>query len=157
MPTITTFLTFASQAEEAALFYTSIFAGSRIVKTHRHGEGAPAPEGTVMSVTFELLGRTYIALNGGPSFTFSPGFSMFVACETQAEVDLYWDRLTAEGTQVQCGWVTDKFGLSWQVVPSGLEELIAGPDRERSARAMHAMMGMQKLDLHALRRAYDGD
>ncbi len=156
MPTITTFLTFSSQAEEAALFYTSIFAGSRIVKTHRYGKGAPVPEGTVMSVTFELLGRTYIALNGGPSFTFSPGFSMFVACETQEEVDLYWDRLTAEGQQVQCGWVTDKFGLSWQVVPNGLEELIAGPDREKSARAMQAMMGMQKLDLHALRRAYDG-
>ena len=156
MPTITTFLTFASQAEEAALFYTSIFAGSRIVKTHRHGEGAPVPEGTVMSVTFELLGRTYIALNGGPSFTFSPGFSMFVACETPAEVDFYWDRLTAEGTPVQCGWVTDKFGLSWQVVPNGLEELIAGPDREKSARAMQAMMGMVKIDLAALEAAYNG-
>lgn len=149
MPTITTFLTFVDQAEQAARFYTDIFAG-RILKTTGLGGGA------VMSVTFELLGRRYIALNGGPSFSFSPGFSMFVACETQEEVDLYWEKLTAGGQEVQCGWLTDKFGLSWQIVPSGLEALLSDPDRARSGRAMQAMMGMKKLDLPTLRRAHEG-
>jgi predicted 3-demethylubiquinone-9 3-methyltransferase (glyoxalase superfamily) len=157
MPTITTFLTFANQAEEAALFYTSIFEGSRIVKTMRYGKGAPAPEGSVLSVTFELLGRTYIALNGGPSFSFSQGFSMFVACDTQDEVDLYWDKLTAGGKEVQCGWLTDKFGLSWQVVPSGFEALLSDPDRAKAGRAMQAMMSMKKLHLPTLQRAFDGE
>jgi predicted 3-demethylubiquinone-9 3-methyltransferase (glyoxalase superfamily) len=157
MPTITTFLTFAHQAEEAALFYTSIFPGSRIVKTMRHGKGSPVPEGTVLTVTFELLGRTYIALNGGPTFAFTPGFSMFVTCETQDEVDLYWEKLTAGGKEVQCGWLTDKFGLSWQVVPGGFEAMLSDPDPAKAGRAMQAMMGMTKLDLHAMRRAFDGN
>lgn len=153
MPTITTFLTFANQAEEAAQFYTSIFPGSRIVQINRYGAGAPAPEGSVMTVTFELLGRTHIALNGGPSFSFSEGFSMFVTCDTQEEVDRYWELLTAGGREVACGWLTDKFGLSWQIVPAGFVELVADPDPAKARRAMAAMMGMKKLDLPALRRA----
>ena len=153
MPTINTFLTFAHQAEEAAEFYTSIFPDSRIVKISRYGAGAPAPEGSVMTVSFELLGRTYIALNGGPSFSFSPGFSMFVTCDTQDEVDRYWERLTAGGQEVACGWLTDKFGLSWQVVPAGFVELVSDPDPVKAGRAMQAMMTMKKLDLPALRRA----
>lgn len=157
MSNITTFLTFNDQAEQAARFYTSIFPGSRIVKTLRYGKVGPGPEGSVLSVTFELFGRTYTALNGGPSFTFSPGFSMFVTCDTQDEVDRYWEQLTAGGQEVQCGWLTDKFGLSWQLVPDGFEAMIADPDPVRSGRAMQAMMGMKKLHLPTLRRAFDGN
>lgn len=157
MSNITTFLTFNDQAEQAARFYTSIFPGSRIGKIMRYGKVGPGPEGSVLSVTFELFGRTYTALNGGPSFTFSPGFSMFVSCDTQDEVDRYWEQLTAGGQEVQCGWLTDKFGLSWQLVPDGFEAMIGDPDPVRSGRAMQAMMGMKKLHLPTLRRAFDGD
>lgn len=157
MSTITTFLTFNDQAEEAARFYTAIFPGSRITDITRYGAGAPAPAGSVMTVTFELFGRKHIALNGGPSFTFSQGFSMFVSCDTQDEVDRYWERLTASGQEVACGWVTDKFGLSWQIVPEGFVEMLSDPDPARAGRAMKAMMGMKKLDLPALRRAVEGE
>jgi predicted 3-demethylubiquinone-9 3-methyltransferase (glyoxalase superfamily) len=146
MPTITTFLTFNDQAEQAAKLYTSIFGG-KIVDITRYGKGAPAPEGTVMTVAFEILGTRFVALNGGPSFTFSPGTSLFVACDTQAEIDAYWAKLTDGGTEVACGWVTDRYGLSWQIVPARIAELLQKPG------AMQAMMQMKKLDIATLEAA----
>jgi len=116
----------------------------------------PGPNGTVMSLTFELLGQTFIALNGGPTFTFTQGFSLFVSCETQAEIDRYWAKLTEGGKEVQCGWLVDKFGVSWQIVPKNLGSLVFGKDPEKSGRALQAMLAMKKLDIAALQRAYDG-
>lgn len=153
---ITTFLTYDTQAEEAAKLYTSLFDG-KIVDVTRYPAGAPKPEGSVLSVTFQLLGQTYIALNGGPSFTFSQGFSLMVQVETQAEIDRLWTKLLESGGKaVQCGWLVDKFGLSWQIVPRQLGAMIAHEDRGKSGRAMQAMMGMQKLDLAKLQAAFDG-
>lgn len=154
MPTITTFLTYDHHAEEAARLYTSIFDG-RITDLTRYPPGAPNA-GAVLSVTFELLGQPYIALNGGPSFTFAQGFSLFVACDTQQEIDRYWARLTDGGKEVQCGWLVDRFGVSWQIVPRALGAMLSDPDPAKSGRAMQAMLGMKKLDLAALRRAYEG-
>lgn len=148
MPRITTFLTYNNQAEEAVSFYVSIFEG-KIVSTMRSGDGGPA-----VSLTFELLGQTFIALNGGPSFTFSQGVSLFVGCDTQAEIDRYWARLSDGGQEIQCGWVTDKLGLTWQIVPNVLGELLGGKDPAGAARAMQAMLQMKKLDIAALKRAY---
>jgi predicted 3-demethylubiquinone-9 3-methyltransferase (glyoxalase superfamily) len=153
---ITTFLTYDSQAEEAAKLYTSIFDGT-IQETMRYPAGGPRPEDSVLSVTFHLLGQTYVALNGGPTFTFSPGFSLMVQVDTQAEIDRLWGRLTENGgKEVQCGWLVDKFGVSWQIVPKQLAEMLSDKDKAKSSRAMRAMMGMQKLDLAKLQAAFDG-
>ena len=157
MPTsITTFLTYDNQAEEAAKLYTSLFDG-KIKETLRQPPGGPGPEGVVLTVTFELFGQTYIALNGGPSFAFSSAFSLIVQVDTQAEIDRLWDKLTDDGGKpVQCGWLVDKFGLSWQIVPTQLKGLLSDKDRAKSGRAMQAMMGMKKLDLSKLQAAFDG-
>ncbi len=153
---ITTFLTYDTQAEEAAKLYTSLFDG-KIKDTARYPAGGPKPEGSVLSVTFELLGQTYIALNGGPTFTFAPGFSLMVQLETQAEIDRLWNKLTENGGKpIQCGWLVDKFGVSWQIIPKQLGGMLSHEDRAKSARAMQAMMGMQKLDLAKLQAAFDG-
>ena len=145
MSKITTFLTFNDQAEAAANLYVSVFPRSRIVEIQRYPEGGPAPAGSVMTVTFELDGRRYIALNGGPHFTFTPGISLHVECETQEEIDRYWAKLTDGGQEVQCGWVTDRFGVSWQVVPLGMAELLRRPG------AIQAMLGMKKLSIDGLK------
>ena len=155
MQKITPFLWFDHQAEEAANFYTSLFKDSKIVSISRYGEGGPGPQGAVMTVNFQLEGQDFIALNGGPEFTFSPAISFFVDCATQAEVDRLWDKLTEGGEEVQCGWLKDKFGLSWQIVPSGLSDLLNGKDAEGSRRAMQAMLQMKKLDLARMRQAYE--
>jgi predicted 3-demethylubiquinone-9 3-methyltransferase (glyoxalase superfamily) len=156
MKGITPFLWFESQAEEAAEFYVSIFPRSRITQTTRHGEGGPGPKGTVMTVAFELDGQEFVALNGGPQFSFTQAISFVVNCETQAEVDAFWDRLSAGGKQVQCGWLTDRYGVPWQIVPTGLGRLLGDEDPERSRRVMSAMMQMRKLDIGELERAYAG-
>jgi predicted 3-demethylubiquinone-9 3-methyltransferase (glyoxalase superfamily) len=152
---ITTFLTYDTQAEDAAKLYTSLFDG-KIKDTMRYPAGGPKPEGSVLSVTFELLGQTYIALNGGPTFTFTQGFSLMVQVETQAEIDRLWSKLTDGGKEIQCGWLVDKFGVSWQIVPKQLTGMLSNKDRAKSGRAMQAMMGMQKLDLAKLQAAFDG-
>jgi predicted 3-demethylubiquinone-9 3-methyltransferase (glyoxalase superfamily) len=154
---ITPFLWFDHEAEEAANFYVSIFPNSKIVKTTRYGKGAPKPAGSVMTVEFQLDGLTFVGLNGGPHYNkFSGAISFAVNCQTQDEVDAYWEKLTAGGSEIQCGWLTDKFGVTWQVVPAGLTELLSGPDPEKSQRALQAMMPMKKLDIRALERAYEG-
>src|SRR5215472_6415186 len=149
MQKITTFLWFDNQAEEAANFYVSIFPNSKVLRSSRYGEGAPMPKGTVMTMTFDLAGQEFIALNGGPNFKFTPAISLFVACEDQKEIDYYWEKLTAGGGKpVQCGWLEDKFGLSWQVVPSELGRLLGGGgDAAKAKRAMAAMMKMKKLEI----------
>ena len=151
MPTITTFLTYDNQAEAAVRYYLSVFEHGKIVDTTHLGDGGP-----VLSITFELLGQTFFALNGGPSFSFSPGISLFVSCDTQSEIDRYYDRLSDGGKEVQCGWLVDKFGVSWQVVPKVLGELLGSKDRVKADRALQAMLQMRKLDIAALKRAYDG-
>jgi len=151
MPKITTFLTYDNQAEQAVRHYLATFESGKIVST------MAGPTGSVMSVTFELLGQTFIALNGGPSFSFSQGISLFVACDTQAEIDRFWEKLTADGgKEVQCGWLVDKFGVSWQIIPKVLGDLIGGKDAVKRGRAMQAMLQMKKLDIAALERAYEG-
>ena len=153
---ITTFLTYDSQAQEAAQLYTSLFDG-KIKDTMRYPAGGPMPEGTVLSVTFELLGQTYIALNGGPSFSFAQGFSLMVQVETQAEIDRLWTKLIENGGKpVQCGWLVDKFGVSWQIVTKQLSGMLSHRDQAKAGRAMQVMMGMQKLDLAKLQAAFDG-
>jgi predicted 3-demethylubiquinone-9 3-methyltransferase (glyoxalase superfamily) len=154
----TPFLWFDSNAEEAVNFYVSIFPNSKVGATTRYGAGAPGPEGTVMTVQFQLDGQDFVALNGGPIYKFNEAVSFSVSCETQAEVDRLWDQLTSGGGEAgPCGWLKDKYGLSWQVVPSILPKLLSGGgDPARSARAMAAMMKMSKLDGDALKRAYDG-
>lgn len=157
MPSITPCLWFDTAAEEAAKFYTSVFSNSRILNTSHYGEGAPKPAGTVLTVEFELDGKTFTALNGGPEFTFNEAVSFQISCEDQAEVDHYADNLTANGGEEgPCGWVKDRFGLSWQIVPKAMIELLSDPDPERAQRAMAAMMKMQRLDIAALRAAADG-
>jgi predicted 3-demethylubiquinone-9 3-methyltransferase (glyoxalase superfamily) len=155
MQKITPFLWFDHQAEEAANFYTSLFEDSKILSISRYGEGAPGQAGTVMTVSFQLEGQEFIGLNGGPEFSFSPAISFFVDCPTQAEVDRLWDKLTEGGQEVQCGWLKDKYGLSWQIVPSGLNELLNGPDPQGCRRAMQAILKMKKLDLAVMKRAYE--
>jgi predicted 3-demethylubiquinone-9 3-methyltransferase (glyoxalase superfamily) len=156
MQKITPFLWFNGQAEEAMKFYVSIFGNSRAVSVSRYGDAGPGPKGSVMVAKFRLDGQDFIALNGGPAFTFSPAVSFVVNCSTQEEVDEYWEKLSAGGATNQCGWLTDKFGLSWQIVPTVLGELMADQDPERSNRVMKAMLQMTKIDIAALRRAYDG-
>lgn len=153
---IATFLWFDSEAEAAAKFYVSIFPNSRITSVMHYGEGAPHPKGSVMSVVFELDGVEYMALNGGPYYKLTPAVSLFVKCETQAEVDRLWDKLLDGGQAQQCGWLTDRYGLCWQIVPVALHKMITDPDGKRVGRVFQALMQMVKLDLPALQRAYDG-
>jgi predicted 3-demethylubiquinone-9 3-methyltransferase (glyoxalase superfamily) len=154
MQKITPFLWFDDKAEEAMNFYTSIFKNSKIGSVSRYGEAGPGQAGTVMSAAFELDGQEFMALNGGPHFTFTPAISFFVHCETQAEVDELWDRLSEGGEEGQCGWLMDKYGLSWQIVPSVLGELLGDKDPEKSQRVMHAMLQMKKIDIAQLKLAY---
>ena len=149
-------LWFDTQAEEAASFYTSVFKNSRIVSKTHYTEGAPRPAGMVMSVEWELDGQRFVGINGGPEFTFDEAVSFQVTCETQEEIDYYWQRLGDGGEEGPCGWLKDRFGLSWQVVPSGMDELFSDPDPSRAQRAMQAMLGMGKLDMAALQAAADG-
>jgi predicted 3-demethylubiquinone-9 3-methyltransferase (glyoxalase superfamily) len=150
-------LWFDTQAEEAAAFYTSVFKNSRIVNVTHYTEAGPRDAGMVMTVEFELDGQRFVGINGGPEFTFDEAVSFEIACEDQAEVDYFWERLSEGGQEGPCGWLKDKFGLSWQVVPTGMEELFTDPDPQRAERAMSAMLQMGKLDIAALRRAADGE
>ena len=155
--TIVPNLWFDTQAEEAAAFYCSVFPDSRIVATTKYPEGAPGPAGTVMTVEWEVAGQRFVGINGGPQFTFDEAVSFEVRCKDQDEVDRYWDALLAGGGQEsQCGWLKDRFGLAWQVVPEGMEELLSDDDPQRAQRAMQAMLGMVKLDVAAMRAAADG-
>jgi predicted 3-demethylubiquinone-9 3-methyltransferase (glyoxalase superfamily) len=157
MQKITPFLWFNEQAEEAANFYISIFKNSRIISMSRFPKGSPGPEGKVMSITFQLEGEEFMALNGGPLFTFTEAISFFVHCETQAEVDQLWEKLLASGgTPSRCGWLKDRFGLSWQIVPTALGRLLADPDPEKARRVMQAMLKMSKIETGLLQQAYDG-
>lgn len=149
-------LWFDGQAEEAAEFYCSIFDNSRITRIMRYTEAGPGEPGTVVTVEFELDGQPFVGINGGPDFTFDEAVSFQIDCASQEEVDHYWDRLTDDGQGVQCGWLKDRYGLSWQVVPIGLEDLLGDDDPERARRATEAMYGMVKLDLAAIRAAADG-
>ncbi len=155
MQKITPFLWFDGRAEEAVNFYTAIFPNSKIVRMMRYGEAGPGPKGSVMSATFELQGQEFIALNGGPMFTFSPAISFFVHCETQEEVDKFWEKLAEGGEKQRCGWLRDKFGVSWQVVPTVLGQLLQDKDAEKSKRVMNAMLQMEKLDIAGLKRAHE--
>ena len=148
-------LWFDGQAEEAAEYYVSLFPNSEILNVSRFPEGAPGAAGAVMTVDFLLNGRPFTALNGGPEYQFSPAISLMIHCQTQEEVDRLWARMSAEGEEVACGWLTDKFGLSWQIIPDGMGELMGGPDAEGAARAMAAMLKMKKLDINEMRRAYE--
>lgn len=157
MQKITTFLWFDHQAEEAAGFYTSVFKNSKINQVSRYGDAGPGPKGTAMTVTFTLEGQDFIALNGGPLFKFTEAISLYVNCETQEEVDTLWDTLIAGGgAPSQCGWLKDKYGLSWQIIPSALQRTIGGSDKAGAGRAMQAMMKMQKINIKALEDAYAG-
>ncbi|HEX8159824.1 MAG TPA: VOC family protein [Solirubrobacteraceae bacterium] len=149
-------LWFDTEAEEAASFYTSVFENSRVVHVAHYTEAGPRPAGTVMSVEFELNGQRFVAINGGPQFKFDEAVSFQINCETQDEIDYYWERLSDGGEEGPCGWLKDKYGLSWQVVPTGMEELFSDPDPQRAQRAMQAMLKMGKLDIAALRSAADG-
>jgi predicted 3-demethylubiquinone-9 3-methyltransferase (glyoxalase superfamily) len=149
-------LWFDTEAEEAAEFYTSVFDNSRIINVTRYTESGPRDTGMVMTVEFELDGQRFIGINGGPQFSFDEAVSFAIECETQDEIDYFWEKLTDGGEESQCGWLRDHFGLSWQVVPTGMEEVFADPDPERADRAMKAMLQMRKLDLAALRAAADG-
>ena len=155
MQTITPFLWFNGRAEEAANFYIGIFKNAKITETMRYGDAGPGPKGSLMSATFELDGQKFIALNGGPQFQFSPAISFFVLCDTQEEVDHFWDKLSDGGQKIQCGWLTDKFGVTWQIVPKVLGEMLRDKDPAKSQRVMKAMMQMKKLDIAGLKAAYD--
>ncbi len=153
MPEITPCLWFDTEGEEAALLYTSVFPNSRIVDISRYGSAGPRPEGTVMTVSFELDGHKFVALNGGPDFTFSEAISFQVSCKTQEEVDAFWSKLSEGGEEGPCGWLKDRFGVSWQIVPTVLPKLLADPDPETSQRVMQAMLKMKKIEIDALERA----
>ncbi len=156
MTGITPFLWFDNQAEEAVNYYVSIFPNSRVLQMARYGDAGPGPKGQVMTASFELDGREFAALNGGPHFALTPAFSLVVKCETQEEVDRYWEKLSAEPAAEQCGWVKDKFGLSWQIIPNALPELLGDKDPEKSKRVMQAMLTMKKIDIAELKRAHAG-
>ncbi len=147
MHTITPFLWFDGQAEEAMTFYLSIFPNSKVLGV------VPGPDGKAMSVSFEIEGQRFHALNGGPQFTFTPAISLFVSCETQAEVDGLWEKLSEGGVRERCGWLRDRYGLSWQIIPTALGRLMGDPDRARAGRVMHAMLQMDKIDIAGLERA----
>ncbi|MDQ1486153.1 MAG: hypothetical protein QOJ62_1846 [Actinomycetota bacterium] len=153
---ITPFLWFDDNAEEAMNFYTSVFKNSTVLTVRRYGKGGPGPEGAVMTATFELEGQQFYVLNGGPMFRFTEAISLFVSCETQAEVDELWDKLVEGGEPSQCGWLKDRFGLSWQIIPTALGELLGDPDPEKAQRAMQAMLQMSKIDIAALQEAHAG-
>ncbi len=155
MPKITTFLSYDTHAEEAVNLYVSTLPNSRILQVTRYGDAGPMPKGTVMTIAFELLGRPHVAMNGGPHFKFANGVSLAVECETQEEIDAYWEKLSAGGKKIACGWLEDRFGLAWQVFPRVLIEMISDQDRARSQRVMQAMMQMQKIEIAPLKRAYD--
>jgi predicted 3-demethylubiquinone-9 3-methyltransferase (glyoxalase superfamily) len=148
-------LWFDTQAEEAANFYVSIFNHAKIVSITHYGEAGPRPKGSVMTVLFELDGQAFMALNGGPQFTFTEAISFSVDCQTQAEVDAFWQKLSAGGEEGPCGWLKDKYGVSWQIVPALLVEMLHDPDPEKSKRVMEAMLSMKKIDLAGLQKAYD--
>ena len=153
---ITTFLTYDGQAEEAMNLYTSVFPNSKITSTRRYGDAGPGEPGSLMTGTFELDGQEFMALNGGSSFTFGQGISLFVNCETQDEVDDLWERLSEGGEQGPCGWLTDKFGVSWQIIPRQLGELLGDEDTEKANRVMNAMLKMTKIEIAELERAAQG-
>jgi predicted 3-demethylubiquinone-9 3-methyltransferase (glyoxalase superfamily) len=154
MQKITTWLWFDTEAEEAAAFYTSVFPDARITDVSHYGEAGPRPEGMVMTVSFELFGREFYALNGGSNAKIEgPGISFMVECESQEEVDRYWDELADGGQEIACGWVTDRYGLAWQIIPKRLMELQADPDREKAQRVMAAMLKMTKIEIDELERA----
>jgi predicted 3-demethylubiquinone-9 3-methyltransferase (glyoxalase superfamily) len=156
MQKITPFLWFDNQAEEAMNFYTSVFKNSKVGSVSRYGEAGPGPAGSVMTASFELEGLEFIALNAGPQFKFTEAISFLVNCETQEEIDDLWGKLTANGGEEQpCGWLKDKFGLSWQIVPPVLGQLLGDPDAEKANRVMQAMLEMKKIDIAALKRAYE--
>jgi predicted 3-demethylubiquinone-9 3-methyltransferase (glyoxalase superfamily) len=155
MPKITPFLWFDTQAEAAANFYVSVFNNSRVVNITRYGDAGPRPKGSVMTVVFELDGQQFTALNGGPQFKFTEAISFTVPCKTQEEVDTFWDKLSEGGEQGPCGWLKDKYGLSWQISPTALGELLNDPDPGKSNRVMEAMLKMKKIDIAALRKAHD--
>jgi predicted 3-demethylubiquinone-9 3-methyltransferase (glyoxalase superfamily) len=153
MQKITPFLWFNDNAEEAMNFYVSIFENSKVGRVTRYGDAGPGPKGQVMSATFTLEGQEFMALNGGPQFRFTPAISLFVSCETQEEVDELWAKLSAGGSEDRCGWLTDKFGLSWQIIPTALGRLLSDSDPAKSQRAMRAMLGMRKIEIAALQEA----
>jgi predicted 3-demethylubiquinone-9 3-methyltransferase (glyoxalase superfamily) len=155
MQKITPFLWFNDNLEEAMNLYVSLFKNSKIVNVTRYGEAGPGPKGTAMSATFELDGQQFLALNGGPHFTFSPAISLFVNCETQDEIDELWEKLSAGGEKSRCGWLKDKFGLSWQIVPSGLGDMLQDKNPQKAKNTMNAMLQMGKLDIEKLRQAHD--
>jgi len=156
MPKITPFLWYDDNAEEAVNFYRSIFKDSKVGKVSRYGDAGPGPKGQVMTIEFELMGQKFTALNAGPQFKFTEAISFVVNCETQKEVDEFWEKLSAGGEKVQCGWLKDKFGLSWQIVPTELGKLISDSDPKKSQRVMKAMLQMNKLDIARLKQAYEG-
>jgi len=153
---ITPNLWFDTEAEEAAKFYTSVFEDSRIVEVSHYPENSPGPAGSVMTVEWELNGQRFVGINGGPQFKFDEAVSFMISCEDQDEVDYYWEKLTDGGEESQCGWLKDRYGLSWQVVPKGMGELFSDSDPERAQRAMQAMLKMRKLDINEMRAAADG-
>ena len=155
MKSITPFLWFDNQAEEAMNFYVSIFPNSKIMNVARYGDAGPGPKGTVMTGTFQLNGQNFMALNGGPLFKFTEAISLFVSCEDQKEVDYFWEKLSEGGQKSRCGWLKDKYGLSWQIVPTVLGELLNSGDAEKSKRVMQAMLTMDKIDIAKLQQAYD--
>lgn len=154
MQKITPFLWFNGRVEEAMNFYTSIFKNTKILDVMRYSEAGPGPAGSVMSATFELEGQRFIALNGGPMYSFTPAISFFIQCESQEEVDELWTKLSEGGQPNRCGWLTDPFGLSWQVVPTALGRMLQDPDKAKAKRVMQAMLGMTKIDIAGLERAY---
>jgi predicted 3-demethylubiquinone-9 3-methyltransferase (glyoxalase superfamily) len=156
MQKITPFLWFDGKAEEAMNFYISIFKNSKVGRVTRYGEAGPGPKGAVMSATFQLEGQEFMALNGGPQFRFTPAISFFVNCETQQEVDELWEKLCEGGKKDRCGWLKDKYGLSWQIIPSALGKMLGDKDPEKSKRVMEAMLQMDKIDVKRLQEAYEG-
>jgi len=154
MQKITPFLWFNDKAEEAMNFYVSIFKNSKVGTVTRYGDAGPGPKGSVMSATFQLDGQDFFALNGGPQFSFTPAISFFVNCETQQEVDELWEKLSAGGRKDRCGWLQDKYGLSWQIIPTALGKLLSDPDPQKSGRVMQAMLQMDKIDVRRLQQAY---
>ena len=156
MQKITPFLWFNDSAEEAMNFYVSVFKDSKIVSITRHSEAGPGPRGSVMMGTFQIEGQEFYAFNGGPSYPFTHAISLFVKCETQAEVDELWTKLSAGGKEIQCGWLTDRFGLSWQIIPTMLGKMLGDKDKEKAKRVMQAMQEMVKIDMAKLQQAYDG-
>jgi predicted 3-demethylubiquinone-9 3-methyltransferase (glyoxalase superfamily) len=155
MHKITPFLWFDGKAEEAMNFYVSIFKNSKVGSVNRYGDAGPGPKGSVMSATFTIEGQEFMALNGGPMFQFTPAISFFVNCETQDEVDQLWDKLSAGGEKNRCGWLRDKFGVSWQIIPTVLGKLLGDKDRARANRVMQAMLQMDKIDIAKLKQAYE--